>query len=80
MTAPALILSGLEHDLHAHAVRWALSQAGAEARWITTWADAYLGQPVSMQCNADTGLHWHGGPSEGQFSSIWFRRPRHPSA
>ncbi len=80
MTAPVLILSGLEHDMHAHAVRWALSQAGREARWITTWADAGLQQPVSLQCDADTGLQWHGGPPQGDFAAIWFRRPRHPSA
>lgn len=80
MTAPALILSGLEHDMHAHAVRWALSQAGAQAQWISTWADAALDRPVSMQCDFADGLQWYGGPANCRFGSIWFRRPRHPSA
>lgn len=77
---PALILSGLPHDMHAHAVRWALQQAGAPVLWLHTFADRALQPSISMAMHPDTGLQWHGGPADGAFGAIWFRRPRHPRA
>lgn len=64
------ILSGLPHDVHAHAVQWVLARQGVEARWLRSWADASPG----IACDASSGLTLRCDAP----SSVWYRRPRAP--
>ena len=74
-----LILSGLSHDIHAAAVRWALQRAGLRPLWAATLADPAL-TPVSLHADARAGVRASGGIGAAHACSVWFRRPRAPRA
>ena len=74
-----LILSGLSHDIHAAAVRWALQRSGLQPLWATTLADPALA-PLSLHADARAGVRATGGIDATHASSVWFRRPRAPRA
>lgn len=72
-----LILSVLEHDIHAAAVCWGLQRNGIEPLWIRSWADPSM-PPLSLHCDTESGVQATGGPAHADISSVWFRRPRNP--
>lgn len=74
-----LILSALAHDIHAAAVCWGLRKQGLSPRWIDTWADPSI-PPLSLRCDAVSGLQASGGPAAMDVGSVWFRRPRNPES
>lgn len=72
-----LIVSALNHDIHAAAVCWGLQAHGLRPLWARSWADPAL-PALSMSCGAGPGLRMQFGDGAG-FSSVWFRRPRLPA-
>ncbi|MEZ0471870.1 hypothetical protein [Luteimonas salinilitoris] len=74
-----LILSALAHDIHAAAVCWGLRKHGLSPRWIDSWADPAM-PPLSMCCDAESGLRATGGAADAGVGSVWFRRPRNPES
>ncbi|MGH8080049.1 MAG: hypothetical protein ACREP7_05700 [Lysobacter sp.] len=74
-----LILSSLAHDIHASAARWALAASGIDAVWAASLAQSELG-PMSVHCDADTGLHTSGALDGAGLGTVWYRRPRNPES
>lgn len=74
-----LILSSLAHDVHASSVRWALAASGIDAIWAGSLAQSELG-PMSLHCDADTGLHMSGALDDERIGSVWYRRARNPES
>lgn len=74
-----LILSSLDHDIHASAARWALRASGIDAAWVSSLAEPGLG-PTSLHCDAETGLRMSGALDGADVGTVWYRRPRNPEA
>ncbi|MEH6421808.1 hypothetical protein [Pseudomonas sp. CGJS7] len=74
-----LILSSLAHDIHASAARWALRASGIDAVWAAALGQAETG-PMSLHCDADTGLHMSGALDDASIGTVWYRRARNPES
>jgi glutathione synthase/RimK-type ligase-like ATP-grasp enzyme len=74
-----LILSALAHDIHASSVRWALRASGIDAVWAGSLAQSELG-PMSLHCDADTGLRMSGALDGDSIGAVWYRRARNPES
>lgn len=72
-----LILSSLQHDIHAAAVRWALRADGIDALWSGSLADPALA-PMSLHCDSERGLRMDGALDAAGIGAVWYRRPRDP--
>jgi len=73
-----LILSSLAHDVHAHAVCWALRRSGVDPLWASSFADPAAG---GVSLGSDPLTPWRGSGALGpEFGSIWYRRTRNPDS
>lgn len=76
MPSRPLILSSLSHDIHAHAVHWALRRQGVDALWISSFADP-MASGISLYSDPETP--WRAsGALDGDIGAAWFRRTRNP--
>lgn len=76
MSPRPLILSSLAHDMHAHAVCWALRRRGVDPLWASSFADPAAG---GVSLHSDPGTPWRGSGALGaEFGSVWYRRTRNP--
>lgn len=77
LPARPLLVSGIAHDVHAHAVRWGLRAAGADPLWIRGFDDPALSPSIGFACDMEQGGRWLGAFAQPQLS-VWHRRYRDP--